>query len=176
MPTVEDVMLHTPRTCGPETTVAQARAVFADDHIHAVLVVDGPTLVSVVERADLEGADPEAPVSTVGALDDRVIGPGGDAEDVRLAMAARRQRRLAVVDHDGTLLGLLCLKRSGRGFCSAEDVAAREAERAARRVEHRAQDAAEGAAEATPSASAAPHPPSGRSGPTPARAGDGPGW
>ena len=37
--------------------------------------------------------------------------------------------RLAVVDPHGVLLGLLCLKRSRRGFCSAEDVAARERER-----------------------------------------------
>jgi hypothetical protein len=35
------------------------------------------------------------------------------------------RRRLAVTSEDGRLLGLLCLKASGRGFCSDEDVAAR---------------------------------------------------
>ena len=41
------------------------------------------------------------------------------------AMLAAGGRRLAVVDHRLRLLGLLCLKRSGLGFCSDRDVAAR---------------------------------------------------
>jgi hypothetical protein len=44
-------------------------------------------------------------------------------------MVARGRRRLAVVDDRGLLVGLLCLKRSGRGFCSAADVAARARDR-----------------------------------------------
>jgi len=34
-------------------------------------------------------------------------------------------RRVAVVNADGSLLGLMCLKQRMRGFCSDGDVAAR---------------------------------------------------
>lgn len=40
-----------------------------------------------------------------------------------------RSRRLAVIDDHGMLLGLLCLKRTGLGFCSDTDVQARADER-----------------------------------------------
>ncbi len=59
----------------------------------------------------------------------RTVGPAEDLERVRLRMVAQGIRRLAVVDDGGALLGLLCLKRSGSGFCSDDDVAARAAER-----------------------------------------------
>ncbi len=39
----------------------------------------------------------------------------------------RGLRRLAVVDDNGLLMGLLCLKRKLTGFCSDADVAARGA-------------------------------------------------
>jgi hypothetical protein len=41
---------------------------------------------------------------------------------------ARGERRRAVIDADGRLLGLLCLKSRLTGFCSDSDVAARAAE------------------------------------------------
>ncbi|GAA4889958.1 CBS domain-containing protein [Actinomycetospora straminea] len=130
--TVADAMLAGPKTCPPATTVEQARAVLADDHVHAVLVVDGRQLLAVVERADLEGAPGAASVVDRGRLDGRTVAPDADVEEVRQAMTGRR---LAVVDGHGALLGLLCRKRHGRGFCSREDVEARERERAERAAE-----------------------------------------
>jgi CBS domain-containing protein len=127
-PTVADAMIRAPRTCGPAATVAQARETFADDHIHAVLVVDGERLMAVVERADLDGAAPESRAVDAGSLAGRVIGPDDDREGVRQSMLRNRLRRIAVVDEHGALLGLLCLKRSGTGFCSDDDVAARAAD------------------------------------------------
>jgi hypothetical protein len=47
------------------------------------------------------------------------------ADTVNKLLIERGLRRLAVIDHDGTLLGLMCLKRSRTGFCSDEDVASR---------------------------------------------------
>jgi len=44
-------------------------------------------------------------------------------------MSRTGRRRLAVVDDGGVLVGLLCLKRTGRGFCSDLDVASRAASR-----------------------------------------------
>jgi CBS domain-containing protein len=128
--TVVDAMLRSPRTCTAATTVAEARAVLADDHVHAVLVVDEARLLAVVERADLDAAAPASLALDAGRLDGRVTRPDVDVEEVRLAMLAARHRRLAVVGAEGELLGLLCLKRSGAGFCSDDDVAARAADRA----------------------------------------------
>ncbi|HEY2220411.1 CBS domain-containing protein [Actinomycetospora sp.] len=129
--TVADAHLRTPRVHPPDTSVGAARAFFTDGHVHALLLVSDGVLVAVVERDDLVGAPDGARARSVGALAGRVAGPGDELEATRQAMAARQQRRLAVVDPDGRLLGLLCLKRHGGGFCSAADVAAREADRRA---------------------------------------------
>ncbi|ANY07093.1 CBS domain-containing protein [Pseudonocardia sp. HH130630-07] len=124
--------MHTfPKTCGPATTVAQAHGFFANPKVHALLVVDDGELVAVVERADLADDDrPGAPVAPAGTLAGRVVAPGDDLQRARDAMSVTGRRRLAVVA-DGLLVGLLCLKRSGRGFCSDAGVQARIDERAA---------------------------------------------
>ncbi|MHC1558325.1 CBS domain-containing protein [Actinomycetospora sp. C-140] len=123
-------MLRRPKVLPAAATVADARAVLADDHVHAALVVDGGVLLAVVERGDLDPSVPEAmPAALVGRLAGRTVGPDADLDATWSAMAAQGRRRMAVVDGDGVLLGLLCLKRSGRGFCSDADVAARAADR-----------------------------------------------
>lgn len=125
---VLDAVVTRPTTCRPETTVAQARALFADDHVHALLVVDGSQLLAVVERADLDRSD--GPVRPLGRLAGRTVGPGADLHRTHQLLLREGRRRMAVVDEGGRLLGLLCLKRHGRGFCSDDDVRARAEERA----------------------------------------------
>ena len=129
--TVASALLAHPRTSPPATTVAQARAFFADDHVHALLVVDGDRLLAVVERADLVGAAPTDPAAPRGTLAGRTVRPDADLAVVHRRLLAEGGRRSAVVDAEGRLLGLLCLKRSGRGFCADADVRARAAERLA---------------------------------------------
>ncbi|MBO4238696.1 MULTISPECIES: CBS domain-containing protein [Pseudonocardia] len=129
-------MIGHPRTCGRTTTVHQAREVFRDDHVHALLVVDRGVLLAVVERGDLAGRPAAAPVRWLGTLAGRTVDPTAPATATRDRMRAGGRRRLAVVDGHGRLLGLLCLKRSGAGFCTDEGVRARAAERAARRRPH----------------------------------------
>lgn len=127
--TVRDEMLRVPKVHGAETTAADLHELFADAHVHAALIVDGSRLASVVERADLVGCgSPTQPATEIGKLTGRTVLAGADPETTRHAMLAAGQRRLAVVDCEGTLLGLLALKRSGRGFCSDSDVAARRTE------------------------------------------------
>jgi CBS domain-containing protein len=126
---VDDAMIRFPRISGPATTVAEVRELFRDDHLHAVLVADEGQLVSVVERPDISAAPPDAPARWSGRLRDRTTGPNADLEATRRAMTARQRRRLAVIDDHGKLLGLLCLNRTGRGFCSDADVQARADER-----------------------------------------------
>ncbi|MEP9362739.1 CBS domain-containing protein [Nocardioides sp. CN2-186] len=116
-------------------TVQDARELFEDDHVHMILLVDGDRLVGTLTRDDLPiNLDGRRAAAGFAKLRDRTIGPAAGAEETRLAMIAARQRRLAVVDSDLVLLGLLCLKRRLHGFCVDPDVASREAERRLRRL------------------------------------------
>ena len=88
-------------------------------------------LLAVVDRADLTGAGPDEPAAPLGTLGGRVAHAGDDLASTWAAMADAGRRRVAVVDDAGRLLGLLCLKRHGRGFCSDAGIQARIDERAA---------------------------------------------
>ncbi len=123
--TVAAAALRRPKVLGAAATVGEARAALADDHVHALLVVDGGVLLAVVEREDLEGLPDPTPAALVGRLAERTVAPDADLAATWAGMAAQGRRRLAVVDDRGLLVGLLCLKRSGRGFCTPADVAAR---------------------------------------------------
>lgn len=123
--TVREAMVTAPKTCGTDTTVGRAREMFGDDHVHSLLLVRGRRLVAVVHRSDLDGVVPRVSAASVGSLDGRVIAPDQDIDGIFRMMLTRSVRRLAVVDGDGNLLGLLCLKRSRRGFCSDGDVRSR---------------------------------------------------
>jgi hypothetical protein len=127
---VADAMIHHPKVWGPEASVAEVRRAFENDHLHAVLVADSGVLLAVVAREDLATSPGTYPAWRHGRLRGRTIGPHADLARVHARMLRERCRRLAVVDHRSTLLGLLCLKRSGCGFCADSDVAARAAERA----------------------------------------------
>ncbi|GAA1871489.1 hypothetical protein GCM10009836_60400 [Pseudonocardia ailaonensis] len=120
--TVGDAMVRFPKLCGPDTTVADAHGFFADDHVHALLVVEAGRLLAVVERADLPGL--AGPARDWGGLT-RAVDPGADLEETRRWMTERGRRRLAVIGPDHELLGLLCLKRTGAGFCSDDGIRSR---------------------------------------------------
>ncbi|WP_152627696.1 CBS domain-containing protein [Streptacidiphilus melanogenes] len=125
--------MHTfPKTSPVSTTVGQAREFFGNDKVHALLVVSHGVLVAVVERPDLVGRSDHEPVASAGRLGDRVVAPSDSLRETWDAMAAAGRRRVAVVTEEGRLVGLLCLKRSGRGFCSDAGIGARAEEHAAR--------------------------------------------
>jgi CBS domain-containing protein len=129
--TVEDVMVTAPATMQPTATVADARAFFADDHVHMALITTSGRLLGTLVRADLADLDEDAaPALRRSRLHGRSVALHEPAEDVRVRLIAHGLRRLAVVDDDGVLTGLLCLKRKLTGFCTDADVAARAAERA----------------------------------------------
>ncbi|MFP5020734.1 CBS domain-containing protein [Pseudonocardia phyllosphaerae] len=127
--TAGEAMIRFPKAHPRSTTVARAREEFRDDHVHALLVVEDGILLAVVERGDLEGRPGSDPVLAAGAIEGRAISPDAHLLTQRDYMQETGHRRLAVVDDDRQLLGLLCLKRSGAGFCSDAGVAARAAER-----------------------------------------------
>lgn len=123
---VRDIMLRYPKTLPAQASVDEMRAVLANDHVHMVLMTEGDALVGTVVRADLprtaERGCPALPWST---LRGRTVLPEARVGAVQDLMAERAQRRVAVVDHEGTLVGLMCLKRRRTGFCSDDDVASR---------------------------------------------------
>lgn len=131
--TVADSMIRFPKTCQRTTTVCDAREMFRDDHVHALLVVTLGVLVTVVERSDIDAIPPmfadQTPIVWVGRKRGRTVAPDAELYTVWSWMRDAERRRLAVVDECGTLLGLLCLKRSGAGFCSDAGVQARADER-----------------------------------------------
>jgi CBS domain-containing protein len=127
---VRSVMLTHPETHGPGTTVGELRSFFEDDHVHVALLVDAGRLVGVVERDDLRlPLGDDEPARAIASLEGRTIRPAASLADACAAMKRDGRRRLAVTDGASVLVGLLCLKRSGRGFCSDVGVLRRRRQR-----------------------------------------------
>jgi len=122
--TVAQAMLSIPWTHSPVATVAEVAEFFADEHVHAALIINAAGyLIAVVERADIAvGAAPDVPAVRLGQLDGRTVQASTALAEAHEAMLAARRRRAAVISPNGRLLGLLCLKASGTGFCSDQDV------------------------------------------------------
>lgn len=123
--TAGDVMLRRPRTLPGHASIAEARAVLRDDHLHMVLLVDGVQLVGTVTRADLPEPGTDGAALQWSVLEGRTVRSDASAADIETLLAGQGRRRAAVVDDSGALLGLVCLKRRGRGFCSDDDVESR---------------------------------------------------
>jgi CBS domain-containing protein len=127
---VADAMIHEPKLCPPDITVAEVQSLFNDTHVHAALIVDGGQLISVVERADVSELAPTAEhAARFGCLTDRTISATSSLDTIYRQMVGDGRRRLAVIGRENRLLGLLCLKASGTGYCSDRDVQARGRER-----------------------------------------------
>lgn len=101
-----------------------------DGHIHmALIVAENRRLVTTIERSDLAAAPlPSTPVGEIGTLAGRTVAPSYALDAATTLLLRERRRRLAVVDSTGRLLGLLCLKRDGTGYCSDEGIRARATE------------------------------------------------
>jgi CBS-domain-containing membrane protein len=127
---VGDCMVTICKTHGPDTRLAEIRRLFDDDHVHMALIVAADSeLLTTIERADLSETTPGSiQARDLGTIASRVIGPHQSLADAMAALKWGRRRRLAVIDDSGRLLGLLCLKRHGDGFCSDEGVRQRAAE------------------------------------------------
>ena len=127
---VAQAVVAKPKVFGPGLSRSDLDRLFTDDHVHAALVInDDGRLITVIERADLEESLPDAHPCSLGTLTGRVVAPDAPLAAVHARMRQEQRRRLAVIDESGRLLGLLCLKKSGTGFCSDADVRSREQER-----------------------------------------------
>ena len=124
---VLDVVVRLPKTLGPSATVAEARAALADDHVHMLLLTEHGRLLGTLVPTDLpDSGASSAAAADYATLEGRTIPSHFPAEDALRLLLTTGQRRRAVIDDSGRLLGLLCLKRRLTGFCSDADVAARE--------------------------------------------------
>ncbi|WP_300683400.1 CBS domain-containing protein [Nocardioides sp.] len=126
---VRDGLLTVSSTFGPSLTVAEALAAFENPKLHMLLITEHGRLLGTLTRPDLADAEPGPALPWSSLAPERLVLPDDRLSAVRRSMLAAGQRRRAVVGADGSLLGLLCLKRHGRDFCSDADVAARRAER-----------------------------------------------
>jgi CBS domain-containing protein len=123
---VGDAMVTRPVLHGLSTTVGQLRRFFEDDHVHLALLVDAGTLIGTVERRDLpDELDDRMPARVIASLAGRTIRPDRPVTDALAMMRRGGRRRLAVTTKERRLLGLLCLKASGLGFCSDAGVKSR---------------------------------------------------
>jgi CBS-domain-containing membrane protein len=124
---VADAMVTRPKTHHPRSGVDEIQALFADDHVHMVLIVaaDG-RLLTTIERPDLDApAVRSVPVERLGTLAGRCVRPSDPLAAATATLMRQGRRRMAVVDRAGRLVGLLCLKRDRIGYCSDEGIAAR---------------------------------------------------
>jgi CBS-domain-containing membrane protein len=124
---VADAMITCQKTHRPGTRLTDIRAFFEDDHVHMALIVaaDG-RLLTTIERADLlTAASRSAPVATLGTLTGRTARPADPLSAATATLTREGRRRLAVVDDSGRLLGLLCPKKDGAGYCSDEGIGER---------------------------------------------------
>jgi len=80
--TVKDVMVTAPATMRPTATVADARAFFADDHVHMALIATSGRLLGTLVRADIDDLDDDAaPALSRSRLDGRSVALEKPAED-----------------------------------------------------------------------------------------------
>ena len=123
---VSDVMIEEPKVLPATAAVADVRSLFESSHVHLAVLVERGRLVTAISREDIppEVAD-DSLAAPWGHLEGRVVHPDAEVGPVRDLMLAKGERRRIVTNEEGRLLGLLCLKHHGRGFCSDRDVDAR---------------------------------------------------
>lgn len=126
--TVADLAVRAPKVLPVEASVADVREMFASDHVHLALIVDGDRLVTTIERTDISAEAPaDGLARTWGSLTGRTIDHAARIGEAWELLSRGQRRRLAVIEGDGHLIGLLCLKNSRTGFCSDSGIASRAA-------------------------------------------------
>lgn len=115
---------HISEDAWPRIPAREGPGLFEHDHVHmALIVAPNGRLVTTIERPDLTAATSSStPVAKLGTLIGRTVGPADPLGAATATLLRERRRRLAVVDDSGRLLGLLCLKKDGTGYCSDEGI------------------------------------------------------
>jgi hypothetical protein len=96
--------------------VAEARELLADPKVQMVLLADGPAFKGAVTHIP-DGASPRERAVDYVDPDAEVISPDASDDEAFERAAASPNRRVIVLEENGSLLGLLCLNKSRTGFC-----------------------------------------------------------
>lgn len=118
---VRDAMNTSPKAVPADATVADLRALFENPHVRTALVLDGSTFMGVVHRDSMptDSSDSDL-VTTLANREVTTIGPDAPLSEALDVMDKEDERRLPVIDSDGSsLAGLLCLTRDREGFCQS---------------------------------------------------------
>ena len=113
-----DLMLREPKTLQARASVAEVRALLDSPRVRMVLLADGRRFRGAITKLPDE-ADPNAAALPFAEPKPETLSPSDSAETAFTRAAQNPHRRIIVLDEDETLLGLLCLNRSGTGFCGA---------------------------------------------------------
>jgi Mg/Co/Ni transporter MgtE len=118
--TVSEVTHRRFSTLPATATVGDVREWFAESsHRRMAFLTDGGRYVGSLTRADLTGpANADRPASEV-AHDGPTVAPDAPATIAHQLALASDALRVPVVDHDGTLLGVLAVTTDLAGFCGA---------------------------------------------------------
>ena len=111
-----DLMLRDPKTLTAEASVAEARELLANPKVQMVLLADGSAFKGAVTHIPDEASPRERAVDYVDT-DTEVISPDASDDEAFERTAASPNRRVIVLDENGSLLGLLCLNKSRTDFC-----------------------------------------------------------
>lgn len=118
---VRDAMVASPKTMAADGTVGDLRGMFANPHVAMALLVDGAAFAGVLRRDALPADVPDdRPARGLARRDVPTIEPDAPLEDARRILDESDERRLVVLDPDGsTLRGLLCLTPDRGAFCNS---------------------------------------------------------
>ncbi len=111
---VREVMTTRPRSVTPQTPLNEVARLMAADDIGAIPVVDGDRLVGIVTDRDIvvraiaKDKDTRGmPASEVSSRELVTVDPEDDLSDALQLMAQHQVRRLAVVDQEERLVGVV---------------------------------------------------------------------
>ena len=111
---IRDVMTANPSTVEPNSTVVEAARVMKQADAGVVPVTESGRLAGMVTDRDIairvvaEGKDPTSTkVGEIASTDLVTVDPQQDLDEALRLMAQHKVRRLAVVEEDGRLVGVL---------------------------------------------------------------------
>jgi CBS domain-containing protein len=111
---IKDVMTSDPCTIDADKSVAYAAKMMRDEDVGVAPIVESDKLVGMLTDRDIavrvvaEGKDPErVTVREVASKQVVTVDPQQDLEEALRIMAKHQVRRLAVVEEDGRLVGVV---------------------------------------------------------------------
>ena len=111
---VREVMTARPLCVTPDTALSHVAELMESDDIGAIPVVEGDQLTGMVTDRDIviraiaKGKDPRGmPVREIYTRDVLAVTPDDDLADVLKMMAGRQVRRVAVVDRENRVVGVV---------------------------------------------------------------------